>query len=49
MDEKEMKDELAWVKYRINMLNIMEEKLMQMKEIAEKARCEVLAVERLIN
>lgn len=33
-----MEEELQWVQYRLKMLNIMEEKLLEMKEIAERAK-----------
>lgn len=32
--EKELKEELQWVQYRQKMLDIIEEKLLQMKELA---------------
>jgi polyhydroxyalkanoate synthesis regulator phasin len=40
MDEKkeiiqQLKAELQWIKYRIRMLDIIEEKLMQMRKMAE--------------
>jgi hypothetical protein len=43
MDEREelkqeLKSELQWVKYRIRMLDIIEEKLMQMRKMAEVAK-----------
>lgn len=43
MDEREeikmrLEQELQWVKYRQNMLDIMDDKLLQMKEIAEKVK-----------
>lgn len=43
MDEREelkqeLKQELQWVKYRQKMLDIMEEKLLQMREIAEQVK-----------
>lgn len=43
MDEKEelvqqLKEELQWVKYRMRMLDIIEEKLMQMRKMAETAK-----------
>lgn len=43
MDEKEelkleLEQELQWVQYRQKMLDIMEEKLLQMKQIAEEAK-----------
>ncbi|AVK48272.1 hypothetical protein AXY43_09635 [Clostridium sp. MF28] len=36
--EKELKEELQWVKYRQRMLDVIEEKLTKMKNIAEQAR-----------
>jgi hypothetical protein len=42
MDEKKLKhkleQELQWVKYRQKMLDIIEEKLLQMKQLAEQAK-----------
>lgn len=43
MDEREelkqeLKSELQWVKYRIRMLDIIEEKLVQMRNIADIAK-----------
>ena len=43
MDERqelkqELKSELQWVKYRIRMLDIIEEKLVQMRNMAEVAK-----------
>ena len=43
MDEREelkqeLKSELQWVKYRIRMLDIIEEKLVQMRKMAEVAK-----------
>jgi len=43
MDEREelkqeLKGELQWVKYRIRMLDIIEEKLLQMREIADQVK-----------
>jgi hypothetical protein len=43
MDEKEelkqtLQEELNWVKYRHNMLGIIEVKLLQMREIAKQAK-----------
>lgn len=35
--KENLREELEWVKYRIHMLDIMERKLYQMKEIAEEA------------
>jgi hypothetical protein len=50
MDEKEelkqrLQQELQWVKYRQNMLDIMEAKLLQMKLIAEQTKEETLSPE----
>ena len=47
MDEKEelmkeLEQELQLVQYRMKMLDIMEEKLLQMRQIAEKAKQENL-------
>lgn len=36
--EKELQKELQWVQYRQKMLDIMDEKLMQMKQLAEQAK-----------
>lgn len=43
MDEREelkqeLKEELQWVKYRMRMLDIIEEKLVQMRNMAEVAK-----------
>ena len=43
MDEREelkqeLKSELQWVKYRIRMLDIIEEKLLQMRNVAQVAK-----------
>lgn len=38
-----MKDELAWVKYRISILDKIEEKLIRMRNIVEKAKSENLS------
>ena len=48
MDEKEelkqkLQQELNWVKYRHNMLGIIEVKLLQMREIAKPAKEETLS------
>ena len=48
MDEKEelkqeLEQELLWVKYRKNMLDIIDEKLFQMREIAEKIKNQKLS------
>ena len=42
-----IEDELAWVKYRISMLDIIERKLIQMRETAEKAKDENLSKDEL--
>ncbi len=52
MDEKEelkqkLQEELNWVKYRHNMLGIIEVKLLQMKQLAEQAKEENLSVEKI--
>lgn len=36
--KQELEQELLWVKYRKNMLDIIDEKLFQMREIAEKIK-----------
>lgn len=36
--KKELEQELEWVKYRQKMLDLIEDKLMQMKQIAEQAK-----------
>ncbi|WP_242872933.1 hypothetical protein [Clostridium magnum] len=36
--EKELQQELQWVKYRQKMLDIMEEKLLLMKQLSEQAK-----------
>ncbi len=36
--KKELEQELQWVEYRQKMLDLMEEKLLQMKQIAEQAK-----------
>lgn len=36
--KKELQQELQWVKYRQEMLGIIEDKLLQMKELAEHAK-----------
>lgn len=45
--EQELEAELQWVDYRQNMLEIMEEKLMQMRELAEYARDDDLTSEEI--
>lgn len=52
MDEREelkmeLEQELQWVKYRQNMLDIMDDKLLKMREIAEKAKLGNLTSEEL--
>jgi len=36
--EKKLKEELQWIKYRQRMLDVIEEKLIEMKNIAEQAK-----------
>ena len=36
--EKKLKEELQWIKYRQRMLDVVEEKLTKMKNIAEQAK-----------
>ncbi|AQS07130.1 hypothetical protein DFH40_004731 [Clostridium beijerinckii] len=36
--EKKLKEELQWVKYRQRMLDVIDEKLIKMKNIAEQAK-----------
>lgn len=48
MDEKEelkqeLEQEIQWVQYRQKMLDIIEEKLLQMKQLAEQAKEENLS------
>lgn len=50
MDEKEelqqeIKQELQWVKYRMKMLDIMERKLFEMKDLAQQTSIKDLNVE----
>lgn len=50
MDEREklrqeLEAELQWIKYRHNMLDIIEEKLLQMSELAEQANHGNLTIE----
>ena len=52
MDEREelkeeLKSELQWVKYRIRMLDIIEEKLVQMRNMAEVAKEGNLSVDEV--
>ena len=43
MDEREeLKQELQWVQYRQKMLDIIDEKLLQMKQLAHQAEVENL-------
>lgn len=44
--EEKLREELEWVKYRIRMLDIMEKKLYQMKDIAQKAGNHISEEER---
>lgn len=52
MNEKEeliqqLQEELKWVKYRIRMLDIIEEKLLQMRAMAETAKENNLSVKEI--
>lgn len=52
MDEREelreeLEQELQWVKYRQKMLDNIEEKLLQMKELAQQAKDDNLSAEEL--
>ncbi|MBU3155073.1 hypothetical protein KPL46_09195 [Clostridium estertheticum] len=52
MDEKEelkqeLQQQLEWVEYRQRMLDIIEEKLLQMKEITEQAKQDNLSSEEI--
>ena len=48
MDEREeLKSEPQWVKYRIRMLDIIEEKLVQMRNMAEIAKERKLSVDEV--
>jgi len=52
MDEREelieqLKAELQWVKYRMKMLDIIEEKLLQMRKMAETAEETNLSLEEI--
>ena len=45
--KKELQQELQWVQYRQKMLDIMEEKLLQMKELAQQAKDNNLSPEEI--
>ncbi len=45
--KKELEQELQWVQYRQKMLDIMEEKLLQMKELAQQAKDNNLSPEEI--
>lgn len=45
--EQELQQELQWVQYRQEMLDIMEGKLLQMRELAQKAKQENLTAVEL--
>jgi flagellin-like hook-associated protein FlgL len=45
--KQELDQELEWVKYRQKMLDIMEDKLLQMRELAEQAKQGNLTAEEL--
>ncbi|MFL0165450.1 hypothetical protein ACJDTP_10265 [Clostridium sp. WILCCON 0112] len=38
LSEEELKQELQWINYRQKMLNIIEDKLLEMREVAEMAK-----------
>lgn len=44
--EEKLQEELEWVKYRLRMLDIMEKKLYQMKDIAQKSNNNIPEEER---
>ena len=46
-EKEELKQELQWVKYRIRMLDIIEEKLVQMRNMAEVAKEGNLSVDEV--
>jgi flagellin-like hook-associated protein FlgL len=51
MNEKEefkMETELQWVQYRMKMLDIIDEKLLQMKQLAEQVKQDVLTEEERV-
>ena len=45
--KQELEQELLWVQYRQKMLDIIEEKLLEMKQIAEQAKQENLTAREL--
>lgn len=45
--KQELEEELQLLKYRMKMLDTMEEKLLQMKQLAERARQESLMPEEI--
>ncbi|WP_271811992.1 hypothetical protein [Clostridium beijerinckii] len=52
MDEREelkqeLKTELKWVKYRMRMLDVIEEKLLKMKSLAEVAKALNISVDEI--
>ncbi|WP_286908748.1 hypothetical protein [Clostridium sp. UBA1652] len=47
--KKKLEEELKWVIYRQKMLNIIEEKLLKMKELATKAKDDNITSEELKN
>ncbi|WP_246615205.1 hypothetical protein [Clostridium thailandense] len=44
--EEKLQAELEWVKYRLRMLDIMEKKLYQMRDVAQKSAKNISAEER---
>ncbi|ERK31593.1 hypothetical protein [Clostridium intestinale] len=47
--KKKLEEELKWVIYRQKMLDIIEEKLLKMKELATKAKDDNITSEELKN
>lgn len=43
-----METELQWVQYRMKMLDIIDEKLLQMKQLAEQVKQDVLTEEERV-
>ncbi|OFI06490.1 hypothetical protein CLOACE_09900 [Clostridium acetireducens DSM 10703] len=46
-EREELKEELLWIRYRQNMLDIIENKLLEMRELAEIAKKYDLTKEEL--
>lgn len=45
--KRELEEELQWIKYREKMLDIIEDKLLEMRKLAEKAQKENFTAEEL--